>query len=236
MNAPANEPAGDEWFGSDSADVPLVGDSPAAARTAADPNNAVANAAAGMLGGVLMEKVPMLGHALNKVTSTLNISENMKQLTYGPWGDFLMPAGGYSRPTPQELRGKVMTNVGSYGGCVRDPLSSHARQPPPRHGTPLTTGITVWHRNYLTLGSGLSVAGIFFHPTLLLLIGVLYYAHRRSQSEEQIVVMSRTLGRESPPATTQLPGTYTPRVPTRNAGSTGLPRASLISCCDFPSH
>ena len=118
MNAPTNEPAGEEWFGgSDSADVPAVGgSSPAAARTAADPNNAVANAAAGMLGGVLMDKVPMLGTAVNKLTSTLNISENMKQLTYGPWGDFLMPTGGYSRPTPQELRGKVMTNVGSYGG------------------------------------------------------------------------------------------------------------------------
>jgi hypothetical protein len=83
MNAPTNEPAGEEWFGgSDSADVPAVGgSSPAAARTAADPNNAVANAAAGMLGGVLMDKVPMLGTAVNKLTSTLNISENMKQLT-----------------------------------------------------------------------------------------------------------------------------------------------------------
>ncbi len=53
-------------------------------------------------------------------------------------------------------------------------------------------------RNYLTLGSGLSVAGVFFHPMLLMLIGVLYYAHRRAQSDEPIVVMGRQLGGELP--------------------------------------
>lgn len=52
------------------------------------------------------------------------------------------------------------------------------------------------YRNYLTLGSGLSVAGVFFHPMLLMVIGVLYYAHRRAQSEDPIVVMGRQLGGE----------------------------------------
>jgi hypothetical protein len=56
------------------------------------------------------------------------------------------------------------------------------------------TGRTICRRNYLTLGSGLSVAGVFFHPMLLLLIGVLYYAHRRAQSDDAIVVMGRELG------------------------------------------
>ena len=113
-------PAGKEWFDggdSSSADIPPLGSSPAPA-TAADPNNAVANAAAGMLGAAVMDKVPFLGAAMSRVSSTLNINEQMKQLQYGPWGDFLMPAGGYTRPSTQELRGKVMTNVASYGGCV----------------------------------------------------------------------------------------------------------------------
>ena len=71
-----------------------------------------------MLGVWLTEKVPFVGTMASRVSGTLNINEQMKQLQYGPWGDFLMPAGGYSRPTAQELRGKVMTNVGSYGGCA----------------------------------------------------------------------------------------------------------------------
>ena len=82
-----------------------------------------------MLGAWMTDKVPFVGTMVSKVSGTMNVSEQMKQLQYGPWGDFLMPAGGYSRPTAQELRGKVMTDVGSYGGyalCCPDSAAGTA--------------------------------------------------------------------------------------------------------------
>ena len=207
-------PAGKEWFEGDAAstaDVPPLssGGVKRPAQVQADPQNAVANAAAGMLGVWLTEKVPFVGTLVNKVSGTLNINEQMKQLQYGPWGDFLMPAGGYSRPTAQELRGKVMTNVGSYGGyvlCCTPRASGGAGCVCCVHGCASVQliarasvlGAGGARRNYLTLGSGLSVAGVFFHPMLLMLIGVLYYANRRIQGDEPIVVMGRQLGGELP--------------------------------------
>ena len=89
------------------------------------------NAAAGMLGAAVLDKVPGLRTGINKVSSALNLSEHYKQLNYGPWGDFLMPSGGYKRPNAAELRGKVMTNLSSYGGCAPPPPS-----PPPAAPSP----------------------------------------------------------------------------------------------------
>ena len=133
MEAPASDapaPAPQDWFESSSgaaASSEAGGDSSAGGggTTAADPQNAVTNAAAGMLGAAVLDKVPGLRTGINKVSSALNLSEHYKQLNYGPWGDFLMPSGGYKRPNAAELRGKVMTNLSSYGGCAP------TRPPPP---------------------------------------------------------------------------------------------------------
>ena len=87
-----------------------------------------------MLGAAVLAKVPGLRTGINKVSSALNLSEHYKQLNYGPWGDFLMPSGGYKRPNAAELRGKVMTNLSSYGGCAPRPL--RRRRPPLRQPAP----------------------------------------------------------------------------------------------------
>ena len=138
MEAPASDapaPAPQDWFESSSGAAASSeaggGSSADGGTTAADPQNAVTNAAAGMLGAAVLDKVPGLRTGINKVSSALNLSEHYKQLNYGPWGDFLMPSGGYKRPNAAELRGKVMTNLSSYGGCAPAPPPPSPPAAPP---------------------------------------------------------------------------------------------------------
>ena len=105
-------------------------------------------------------RAPFLKPMMDRVTSMVPSTE---KLQYGAWGEFMMPADGYGRPTPMELRGKFMTNVGQFSG------------------------------NYLSFGSGLSVLAIFFHPFLLFLGIGLFFGFRRAQSPEPMVLMGRTL-------------------------------------------
>jgi hypothetical protein len=124
---------------------------------------AITNAAAGILGSAAMQRAPWLGAALTKLSGALSLSKHMGTLQYGPWGDLMMPTTGYGRPSALELKSRVVTNVGAFGG------------------------------NYVTVGSGLTVLSILFHPLLLFLGAGLFYGFRRAQTDEAVVIAGRTL-------------------------------------------
>lgn len=133
----------------------------------ASTEDAMANAAYGVLASSVMQRLPApVVAALSKASNALSISNHAKNLQYGPWGEFIMPAGGYKRPEPTTLHSKVLTNFGAYGG------------------------------NYLTTGGVLTTMSILFHPMLLFLGVLLFFGHRRSQSDEAIVVAGRTLSQQ----------------------------------------
>lgn len=124
---------------------------------------AVTNAAAGLLSAAVFQRVPVLGAVAERIGRTLNLTTHAQSLTYGPWSDFMMPSGGYKMPRAMELRTKVMANASTFGG------------------------------NYLSMGTGLSVVGVFFHPFLLFLGIALFFGFRRAQSEQPVVMAGRTL-------------------------------------------